>query len=224
MALEIRWFGQSAFRLTDGVLAVMIDPFGTLTASAHREMRFDYPQIPAQDADLLLITHEHMDHNHESTVRGSPAVVRSTAGTFDSPLGPVTAIASEHDPVAGTRRGPNTIFAFSLAGFRIAHFGDFGQLALRPEQKAALGHIDLAFLPVGGGPTIDGTQAAALSREIGASWVVPMHYRTPAINFLEGADTFLAAMPHRHHQASATAALGEASAESPTALVLAPPL
>ena len=223
MALQIQWFGQSAFRLTDGVSVVMIDPFGPLNATGRSDLRFDYRAIAVQPADLLLITPEHADHNHAEAVSGSPLVVRSTAGTFESPLGPVTAIASEHDAVAGTRRGPNTIFAFSLAGFRIAHFGDFGQAALRPEQLAALGPIDLAFLPVGGGPTIDGVQAAALSRTIGASWVVPMHYRTPAISFLDNADAFMAAMEHRHEESSASAAIGPSANEGPTALLLAPP-
>ena len=48
---------------------------------------------------------------------------------------------------------------FSLDGTRIAHFGDFGQLALRDEQAAAIGEIDLLIVPVGGGPTTDAAQA-----------------------------------------------------------------
>ncbi len=222
MTLEIRWFGQSAFRLSAGSQAVMIDPFGRLTPRPGADLRFDYPPIPAQPADLLLITHEHQDHNHAQAVSGTPQVIRSTAGSFDTPIGRVVAIASEHDRLAGTQRGPNTIFVFTLGGFRIAHFGDFGQSALRPEQLEALGQVDLAFLPVGGGPTIDGQMAAALSRQIGASWVVPMHYRTAAVNFLEPVDAFLAAMPHQH-PAQSLASLDAPAAEAPTALVLAPP-
>lgn len=78
-------------------------------------------------------------------------MLRSTAGRHESPIGEVLGIASEHDEAAGTERGPNTIFAFELDGIRVAHFGDFGQSALRPEQAAALGNIDLLFLPVGDG-------------------------------------------------------------------------
>lgn len=66
--------------------------------------------------------------------------------------GEIVGINSEHD-VAGTQRGPNTIFWFSLGGLRDAHFGDFGQLALRPEQRAAIGAVDVVFFPVGVGPT-----------------------------------------------------------------------
>jgi L-ascorbate metabolism protein UlaG (beta-lactamase superfamily) len=83
---------------------------------------------------------------------------------------------------------------FSLDGLRICHFGDFGQSGLRPEQRQAIGAIDLLFLPVGGMATMGGDLAAQIARELQARWVVPMHYRTPAIGFLEPADAFLAAM------------------------------
>jgi hypothetical protein len=67
-------------------------------------------------ADLLLISDEHRDHSGADAVDGSPQVIRSPAGTFESPVGKVKAIASEHDPVPGLQRGSNTIFAFELAG------------------------------------------------------------------------------------------------------------
>jgi L-ascorbate metabolism protein UlaG (beta-lactamase superfamily) len=122
-----------------------------------------------------------------------PQVVRSTAGTFDTPVGEVRAIAAEHDDVAGTRRGPNTIFAFALDGLRIAHLGDFGQRALRPEQRAAIGDVDVLMLPVGGGPTVGGEAAAAVMRELPPRLVVAMHYRTESVDFLDPPDAFLAA-------------------------------
>jgi L-ascorbate metabolism protein UlaG (beta-lactamase superfamily) len=50
------------------------------------------------------------------------------------------------------------------------------------------------FLPVGGGPTIDGRQAAEVVAEIGPGMVIPMHYRTEAVDFLDGPDDFLAAV------------------------------
>ena len=145
------------------------------------------------DADLLLITHEHFDHNAADAIGGDPVLIRSTAGTFDSPVGEVRAIASEHDDVAGTQRGPNTIMAFTLDGLRLCHFGDFGQAALRPEQRAAIGAVDVLMLPVGGGATIGGEAAAAIIRDLAPRTVIPMHYRTEAIDFLEPPDEFLAA-------------------------------
>jgi len=191
--MRVEWYGQSAFSLDGAEVSVAIDPFGDMSGlAASRGMQFDYPQIDGVDAHLLLVTHEHIDHNGVDAIGGDPAVLRSTAGKLESPLGEVTAIASEHDEQAGTARGPNTIFVFDLDGLRVCHFGDFGQSALRDEQAAAIGEIDLLFIPVGGGPTIGGEQASAIVTRLHPRWAVPMHYRTPRIGFLETADDFLA--------------------------------
>jgi L-ascorbate metabolism protein UlaG (beta-lactamase superfamily) len=56
------------------------------------------------------------------------------------------------------------------------------------------------MIPVGGGPTIDAAQAAAVVGRLAPRWVVPMHYRTSRVNFLEPVDPFLKRMSnvHRH--------------------------
>ena len=194
--MQVEWHGQSAFRLTAGGTTVFIDPFGDVSGLTARGRTFDYPPIEGVTADLVLVTHEHLDHNGVEAIGGDPAVLRSTAGRLDSPVGEVLAVASEHDAAAGTERGPNTIFALSLDGVRVCHFGDFGQSALREEQAAALGAVDLLFVPVGAGPTIGAEQAAAIAERLGARWIVPMHYRTPRIDFLEEAGPFLERMPN----------------------------
>jgi L-ascorbate metabolism protein UlaG (beta-lactamase superfamily) len=190
--MRVKWFGQSAFHLSAPQASVAIDPFGDMSAlSSGRGLQWDYPEITGVEPDLLLITHEHGDHNGVEAIGGEPAVLRSTAGTLESPLGSVVAISSEHDEQAGTQRGPNTIFVFELDGLRVAHFGDFGQSELRDEQAAAIGQIDLLIIPVGGGFTIGGGQAAEIVERLGPRWAVPMHYRTHRIGFLESADDFL---------------------------------
>jgi L-ascorbate metabolism protein UlaG (beta-lactamase superfamily) len=124
------------------------------------------------------------------------------------------------------QRGPNTISSFTLDGLSVAHFGDFGQTILRAEQHSALGNLDVLFLPVGGGTTIGGAEAAAVVRELRPQLVVPMHYRTAAVNFLEPADDFLAALgaPVRRlatSEANAEGLLGTTS--EPTIALLSPP-
>jgi L-ascorbate metabolism protein UlaG (beta-lactamase superfamily) len=195
--MRVEWHGQSAFTLTGQEATVFIDPFGDMAPLlADRGLRFDYPPIEADSVDLLLVTHEHGDHNAVEAIGGQPAVLRSTAGKLESPIGGVLAVASEHDERAGTERGPNTIFVFELDGLRVAHFGDFGQRQLREEQAAAIGAVDLLFLPVGGGPTIGAAQAGAIVSRLDARWVVPMHYRTARADFLpESEEEFVAAMP-----------------------------
>jgi L-ascorbate metabolism protein UlaG (beta-lactamase superfamily) len=193
--MHVEWFGQSAFALSTPATRVFVDPFGDMSPAAERGMKFEYPPIETEAVDLLLVTHEHLDHNGVEAIPGEPTTLRSTAGRLQSPLGEVVAIASEHDEQAGTQRGPNTIFLFTLEGTRVAHFGDFGQRELREEQAAAIGEVDLLFVPVGAGPTIGAAGARAIVERLSPRWVVPMHYRTPRIGFLDSADEFLDSMP-----------------------------
>lgn len=192
MSTLVRWYGQSAF-LVEGEQSVFIDPFGDMGAMAARGLEFRYPLIDDVRADLLLVTHEHFDHNGVEAIGGDPVVIRS-AGTHESPVGEVVAIASEHDDVAGTARGSNVIMCFSVGGVRFCHLGDLGQAALRPEQVEAIGSVDVLFLPVGGGPTIGGESAADVVRALQPRLVVPMHFRTEAVNFLDPPDAFLEAL------------------------------
>jgi L-ascorbate metabolism protein UlaG (beta-lactamase superfamily) len=224
--MRIRWYGQSTF-LISGEQSVFIDPFGAMDGLVERGLQFDYPPAEGVEADLLLVTHEHVDHNAVEVVGGSPETLRSTAGTFESPVGEVVGVASEHDDEAGTQRGPNTIFRFTLDGLRVSHFGDFGQAELRPEQRKAIGEIDVLLLPVGGGPTVGGEAAVAIVRALRPRLVVPMHYRTEAVNFLDSPDEFLAALGARVERLDKSELEAEhllGTADDPTVALLAPPL
>ena len=219
--MQVEWYGQSAFRLTDGATTVFIDPFDDLGPLAERGMRWDYPAIEGVRADLLLVTHEHLDHNGVGAIAGDPPTLRSTAGRLESPIGEVLAVASEHDEAAGTERGPNTLFAFTLGGRRVAHLGDLGQSDLREEQAQALGSVDLLFVPVGDGPTIGAEQAAAIAARLSARVVVPMHYRTERIDFLEPVDAF-AALAQRVERLESSAFDLDALPGGDTPLVVVP--
>ena len=223
--MRVEWYGQSAFLLSAADATVAIDPFADMSAmAASRGMQFDYPPIEGVEADLLLVTHEHIDHNGVDAIGGEPTILRSTAGRLASPLGEITAIASEHDERAGTERGPNTIFVFELDGLRVAHFGDFGQSALREEQTEAIGAVDLLILPVGAGPTIGAEQAAEIVALLSPRWVVPMHYRTERIGFLETADAFLERSAHVERLAGSVFETGELpEVEGPLVVVPAAP-
>ncbi len=84
--MRVEWFGQSAFHLSTGEAAVAIDPFADMSGLARaRGMQFDYPLISGVEAQLLLVTHEHPDHNGVEAIAGEPAIIRSTAGRLDSP-------------------------------------------------------------------------------------------------------------------------------------------
>jgi hypothetical protein len=65
-------------------MAVFIDPFADMTPMLARGLRWDYPAIGGVEADLLLVTHEHVDHNGVESVGGDPVPLRSTAGRLEA--------------------------------------------------------------------------------------------------------------------------------------------
>jgi L-ascorbate metabolism protein UlaG (beta-lactamase superfamily) len=74
------------------------------------------------------------------------------------------------------------MFVVEADGLRVAHLGDLGHLP-SDEQYRALGALDLLLLPVGGYYTIDGAQAAEVVNRLRPRIAVPMHYKTPWIDF-----------------------------------------
>jgi L-ascorbate metabolism protein UlaG (beta-lactamase superfamily) len=97
--MNVRWYGQSAFLLSTPERTVFIDPFDDMSPLLRHGMTFDYPEIDAE-ADLLLVTHEHRDHNGVGAIKGDPVVVRSTAGRHESPIGDVIGVALALVPAA----------------------------------------------------------------------------------------------------------------------------
>jgi L-ascorbate metabolism protein UlaG (beta-lactamase superfamily) len=197
--MNIRWYGQSAFLLRGNEQSVFIDPFGKIESPS-----WNYPPVTDVTADLLLVTHDHGDHNAVDAVGGEPVLI-TKAGTHESPVGEIVGVSSEHDAVGGTQRGANVIFRFTLDGVTFAHFGDFGQPALRPEQRAALGDVDVVFFPAGGGPTTPVAEGVAIVNELAPRIVIPMHYRTRFIDFLDPVEPFLESLGWPVEEAGAEA-------------------
>src|SRR4051794_41872216 len=110
--MRIQWYGQSAFDLAG---RVFIDPFGDVSGLAARGMQFDYPAIEGVEPDLLLVTHEHVDHNGVEAIGGGADVLRSPPRPPEAPLGGGVGVASGDDPLGGAPPGPPTLFLFSPA-------------------------------------------------------------------------------------------------------------
>jgi L-ascorbate metabolism protein UlaG (beta-lactamase superfamily) len=179
--MQVSWLGHSCFllRASNGI-RVLIDPF---------DEEVGYP-LPNVQADIVLISHEHHDHNNAKAVRGNPLVIRKEG--LHRALGiEFLGIPSWHDREEGRLRGENTIFCFILDGVRVCHLGDLGHLLSDAEVKA-IRPVNLLFVPVGGIYTIGAKDAAAVMRQLDPDVAIPMHYHTSALSFeLERVNDFL---------------------------------
>jgi len=105
---------------------------------------------------------------------------------------------------------------------RIAHLGDLGQAALRDGQLAALGTVDVLMVPVGAGPTIGPGEAMAIVEATQARLVVPMHYRTERIGFLEPLDGTLERFGRVHRADTPTVDLDALAGDAEGPLLVVP--
>ena len=149
--LTITWLGHSFFKLQAGDVTVAIDPYDASTGL----------KPPRFNADLLLITHEHHDHNNRSTIMGQPFEVASP-GEYEVKGCTVYGINGSHDAKEGGLGGIITMYRVEIEGIRLAHLGDIGQEQLTEKQLEVLDGVDVLFIPVGGKYTVNGSQAAGL--------------------------------------------------------------
>lgn len=178
----VTWLGHSCFLLESSEgLKILLDPF--------HEDSVGYP-LPPVEADIVMISHDHMDHNNVDAA-GSNAQVIFGSGEYGSLGLKILGIRSYHDEKMGRLRGENTIFCFGLDGIRVCHLGDLGHKLSR-EQIREIGHVDLLFIPVGGVYTIGAKGADEVMGQLHPAFAVPMHYRTGCLAFdLDPVDDFL---------------------------------
>ncbi len=168
--VRIVWHGHACFEVNDGI-TVVTDPHDGKSIGIAR---------PSLEADMVLVSHDHFDHNCTKAVEGNPLIVESTVN--ETIMGVRTrALQTYHDTVDGRKRGNNRIYRFEMDGVSFCHLGDLGH-TLSDRMLEALGSIDVLFIPVGSVFTIDGETAWRLVTEIDPRIAVPMHYRVGGLS------------------------------------------
>ena len=159
----IEWLGHSCFLVVGSRVRVVVDPFSSAA-------NITYPRVKTV-ADLVLVTHEHFDHNNVGAIGGTPTVVRGP-GEWESPI-PVKGLAASH----GKGRGATAVYVFQVDDLSFCHLGDLGEIPDAKLQKA-IGSVDVLMVPVGGVYTIDHDGADKVLKLLNPKIALPMHYKT----------------------------------------------
>ena len=192
--MKITWAGQACFQISvsnskNHSADIVIDPFSDIGL-----------KMPNFEADVLLVTHDHKDHNKTKAVKPSgtdkkPPFIIEGPGEYEVKGVFIQGIASFHDDVEGKERGSNTIYIIEAEDMRICHLGDLGQKQLTNEQLEKMGTVDILMIPVGGVYTIDGSEATKIIGQLEPKMVIPMHYALEKLTIkLEDESKFLKAM------------------------------
>lgn len=187
----VRWYGQSFFEIisTKGT-RIVLDP--------HAIEAYGRPQLKA---DLVLMTHFHVDHTYTDAITNikdakqinalkKDEAGRDTWNLLDEKFKDVRiqTVATYHDEMAGSQRGKNGVFVLDVDGLRIVHLGDLGhKLSLEQIRKIRKNDdkpreplpIDVLMIPVGGVYTLNGLDAQKVVEQLKPTrYILPMHYGT----------------------------------------------
>lgn len=173
--MKVKWYGHAAFGLTteDGV-KIIIDPY----ESGGFGGAIGYAPI-TDHADIVLVSHDHGDHNYTGTIEG-PFDKVDEEGSYVLRGVKISAMPTYHDASEGKERGKNLVFVIETGGLKVVHAGDLGHL-LDQDALNRIGRTDILMLPVGGGFTIDPTTATEVMNAIKPSVTLPMHYKSEKI-------------------------------------------
>lgn len=166
----LQHLGHAEFLMTlESGFRIVTDPF---------DASVGYP-IPALEADGVLVSHHHHDHDAVENVSGHPQIIDYAGIHTFAPDVKVTSVLADHDDAGGSKRGKTLLFLLEAEGLRVVHLGDLGCL-LDADQLEALGQVDILMLPVGGFYTIDAPTARDVAEQLDPRIIIPMHYRTEA--------------------------------------------
>ena len=184
--MKIEFLGHASFLLTDNAgYRYLIDPYESGGFSG----RVGCDPIDIEP-DVIIITHDHLDHCHTETIPGKFEVIRVSGGFAGVHFRSVSVF---HDMHQGTKFGGSVdMKIFTMDGITFCHCGDIGELLDDPVKLAAIGEIDVLIVPTGGFYTLGPDGAAIVTRKIAPKLVIPCHYKTPKCGFdIQPVDPFI---------------------------------
>ena len=166
--MEISWYGLSCFRLTErGKASVVTDPFD------HEQVGYGPLKLRA---DIVTVSHNAPGHSFLKGVKGNN---HTLDGPGEYEIGEVfiTAVRTASKKRGKNDAADNTLYVFDYDGVTIAHLGDL-QRNLTQSEVDALGTVNVALIPVGGGSSLTASLAAEVVSMLDPGIVIPMHYKT----------------------------------------------
>lgn len=184
--MDITWYGLSCFRIREGGVTVVCDPYDRTVGL----------QVPKLRADIVTVSHDRPGHNCVDAVGGEPKVLRGP-GEYEIKNVFITGATTFHRRQPDQPLERNVIFFFEFGDLTVGHLGDLGEVPTQNEiEELNIGEVDILLVPVGGGATMDPTRAVEVIGMFEPRLVIPMHYHQPQLSALwagslEPVDKFL---------------------------------
>ncbi|MBM3449536.1 MAG: MBL fold metallo-hydrolase [Armatimonadetes bacterium] len=173
--MKVTYLGHSCLLLqTKNGMTILVDPYNEAPGYPIRNFK----------ADVVVMTHEHFDHNHVAMAEGAPKVIRGLADEGKSHAGVAasyngvsfTSFPVYHDETKGSERGLASMMLIEAHGLRLLHAGDLGHM-IDDATARAIGRVDVLCVPVGGFYTMDLATVDRVIEKLAPRVVIPMHYK-----------------------------------------------
>lgn len=180
MSVLLTYYGHCAFLWqSEGGSRVLVDPYGN---SENR--RWFSAHFPALQADVVLVTHDHFDHNHYQRVVDCPTVLRGE-GDFTFHEFNITGVTDLHSGTSGLQGMKNTVFTVEVGGVRYCHIGD-NRHDMPDGVAEAIGDIDVLMVTVDdSNHLLSYAQVDELVARLNPRVVMPTHYYIPRLTTVE---------------------------------------
>lgn len=168
--MKLLFLGHASFRLTLASGAVIyIDPF----------CKGDY----SAKADLVLVTHEHYDHNRVDlvTLKAGGKILRANDFVGGKPVRLLGANIEAVPAYNKNHKEGCVGYVIECEGLRLYFAGDTSTTKFMESMSG----IDYAFLPTDGIFNMDAEEATKCAELIGAKFSVPVHTERPEERFDE---------------------------------------
>lgn len=165
--MEITWHGLSCFRISErGLATVVADPYN------HAVLGFEPLKLRAE---IVTISHDAPGHNNATAVKGRMLVITGP-GEYEVGGVFITGVQTNGKSKRDSEGPSNTLYVFDYEGVTVAHLGDLRRVPSQTEIEA-LGEVQVALVPVGGGGGLNAAKAAEMVSLLEPSIVIPMHYQ-----------------------------------------------
>src|SRR3990172_7005659 len=119
--MKAKYLAHSTFVITaENGTRILTDPYEPGSYGGN----IGYPPI-GESADIVTVSHDHLDHNHVQGIAGNPTVIRGP-GEHRAKGIDFKGIWAFHDEEGGSQRGRTDIVCFQVDGLNVCHVGDLG--------------------------------------------------------------------------------------------------
>ncbi|MBO4856483.1 MAG: MBL fold metallo-hydrolase [Bacilli bacterium] len=155
--MKIINLGHACYLIKGQNVSVVIDPY--------RNRSVPNLTLPHVEANYVLCTHDHYDHNAKELINIIPTNNELIYETIVVP----------HDHHNGEHRGLNNMYLLNIDGYRVLHTGDLGCIPHK-DVLEKMQNVDIMLAPINGYYTISAKELKDIIDIVHPKVIIPIHY------------------------------------------------